>query len=157
MPSYKTHLIFNLFVFSILSYFLAKAGVGVISLLIIFFGFLIGTVIITPDLDTQHSTPYRRFPLLWFVYAFFSKHRGNSHKIILGSLLQIAYLISIFVVVFVIADKMNVLFGLYDYAKLVNPVVYILAISSLIFANALHILLDWMHSCMLKIRHVFTS
>ncbi len=156
MPSYKTHLIFNLFVFSLLSYFLARANIGLTYMLIIFVGFLTGTFWITPDLDV-YSTPYRRFPILWFIYAFFAKHRGNSHRVIIGTLVQLLYLLILIVIVFAIAGKMDILYGLYDYAKLVNPIVYILTIGSLIFANFLHILLDWLYSCLLKIKHAFTS
>lgn len=156
MPSYKTHLIFNLIVLSFLSYFLARANIGLANMLVIFAGFFIGTCWITPDLDTD-STPFRRVPLLWVLYAFFSKHRGNSHKIILGSLVQLAYLISIFIAIFALAGKMDMLYGIYVRAKTIKPEIYILAISSLIFANFLHILLDWLRSCLLKIKRVFVS
>lgn len=58
-------------------------------------GLMIGTLLITPDLDLQLNDARRRWgPLkfIWAPYAALSRHRGMSHTYVLGPTIRIAYL-----------------------------------------------------------------
>lgn len=58
-------------------------------------GYLVGTFWVTPDLDLTKSRPMRRWGrlrLLWLPYAWFFRHRGLSHRLILGALTRLLYL-----------------------------------------------------------------
>ncbi|SHK50725.1 metal-binding protein [Thermocrinis minervae] len=59
-------------------------------------GYLIGTFLLSPDLDLKHSKPSKRwkvFRYLWRPYQSKSKHRGISHVPIVGTFIRIAYLV----------------------------------------------------------------
>lgn len=60
-------------------------------------GYLIGTFLITPDLDLAdgHVSAKRRWGLLgwlWVPYGSVSRHRGRSHSWILGPSVRLIYL-----------------------------------------------------------------
>ncbi len=57
-------------------------------------GYLVGTFLLSPDLDLPYSKPSRRWKTLkfiWMPYQVFSRHRGASHVPILGTFLRLAY------------------------------------------------------------------
>lgn len=64
-------------------------------------GYLIGTFLLTPDLDLSGRTrvqPLRRWGILawiWFPYGLLSRHRGVSHTFILGPTVRLAYLLAV--------------------------------------------------------------
>lgn len=63
-------------------------------------GYLIGTFLLSPDLDIPRSKPSKRWKalrLIWRPYQAFSKHRGTSHIPFLGTFLRLAYLSSMLV------------------------------------------------------------
>lgn len=58
-------------------------------------GYLIGTLLITPDLDLRYNDAARRWGLLrvlWAPYHLMSKHRGMSHTYVLGPLTRLLYI-----------------------------------------------------------------
>jgi len=58
-------------------------------------GFLVGTLLITPDLDLQYNDAARRwgaFRILWGPYWRLSRHRGRSHTYLFGPFSRLAYL-----------------------------------------------------------------
>ena len=60
--------------------------------------YLIGSFLITPDLDlaNQHVSAksyWGRFGFLWFIYGKLFRHRGISHSWIIGPLSRILYMI----------------------------------------------------------------
>lgn len=58
-------------------------------------GYLIGTLLITPDLDLRFNDAARRWGVLRFVwtpYHLLSRHRGMSHTYLLGPLSRLLYL-----------------------------------------------------------------
>lgn len=58
-------------------------------------GYLIGTLLVTPDLDLRWNDAARRWgPLrfIWTPYHLFSRHRGMSHTYLLGPLTRLVYL-----------------------------------------------------------------
>ncbi|MCS7262851.1 MAG: DUF2227 family putative metal-binding protein [Aquificaceae bacterium] len=63
-------------------------------------GYLLGTFLLSPDLDLPQSHPSRRWKTLRFIwrpYQLLSRHRGVSHVPVLGTFLRLGYLIVLFV------------------------------------------------------------
>ncbi len=59
-------------------------------------GYLVGTFLLSPDLDLPRSKPSKRWKTLRFIwkpYQALSKHRGTSHVPILGTFLRLTYLL----------------------------------------------------------------
>lgn len=59
-------------------------------------GYLVGTFLLSPDLDLPRSKPSKRWKKLRFIwkpYKALSKHRGTSHVPILGTFLRLTYLL----------------------------------------------------------------
>jgi len=59
-------------------------------------GYLVGTFLLSPDLDLPHSKPSKRWKTLRFIwkpYQALSRHRGASHVPILGTFLRLTYLL----------------------------------------------------------------
>ncbi len=57
-------------------------------------GYLVGTFLLSPDLDLPRSKPSKRWKtlrLIWRPYQALSKHRGVSHVPLLGTLVRLAY------------------------------------------------------------------
>ncbi|QID33613.1 metal-binding protein [Pampinifervens florentissimum] len=57
-------------------------------------GYLVGTFLLSPDLDLPRSKPSKRWKTLRFIwkpYQALSKHRGTSHVPILGTFLRLTY------------------------------------------------------------------
>lgn len=66
----------------------------------IFLGTLVGTIWLSPDLDLNHSKPSQRWGILqpvWKKYAKKNKHRGISHFPIIGNISRIAYILTRFI------------------------------------------------------------
>jgi len=64
-------------------------------------GYLIGTFLLTPDLDLSgriRVQPLRRWGVLawiWYPYGLLSRHRGISHTFFLGPTIRLAYLLAL--------------------------------------------------------------
>ncbi len=57
--------------------------------------YLLGTLLVTPDLDLHFNDARRRWGglrFIWAPYAALSKHRGMSHSWLLGPLIRLGYL-----------------------------------------------------------------
>ena len=142
MPKYETHLVFNILSFAILSYLVLKFDVlEILNLAIIFVGFLFGTVYVTPDLDTK-SKPYNRAPQLWYIYRVLMPHRGNSHEIS-GIFVRLFYLLIIILGIAVMIGGLDILYTIYGYATLIQPIYYLMLVLGIVIGNFLHIFLDW--------------
>lgn len=66
-------------------------------------GYLIGTFLLSPDIDLSHSKPSKRWKLLrplWIPYQRFSKHRGISHLPLLGTIIRLSYILAIFLFIY---------------------------------------------------------
>ncbi|MEN3027751.1 MAG: DUF2227 family putative metal-binding protein [Aquificaceae bacterium] len=62
-------------------------------------GYLVGTFLLSPDLDLPHSKPskrWRAFRLFWRPYQHLSKHRGLSHIPLLGTFVRLGYFTLLF-------------------------------------------------------------
>ena len=129
MPSGRTHEAINMAVFSGmgLGYAWARAHhisaqvnqVLTPSMLTVFsFSFLIGSFLVTPDLDlaNQHvsaKSHWGSFGFLWFIYGKIFRHRGLSHSWFIGPLSRIIYMIVISLAVFTVISYLLSFFG-YD-------------------------------------------
>jgi uncharacterized metal-binding protein len=58
-------------------------------------GILLGTLLLSPDLDMWNTRPMKRWGplrLLWAPYAWLHKHRGISHSWIIGPATRLLYI-----------------------------------------------------------------
>ena len=89
----RTHDLVNLVALPGFFYFLPK------ELYVPFgIGYLVGTFLLSPDIDLPNSRPTRRWSFLrclWAPYQSVSKHRGISHLPVVGSLTRLAYLVGV--------------------------------------------------------------
>ncbi len=63
-------------------------------------GYLVGTFLLSPDIDLPNSKPTKRWSLLrclWSPYQSFSRHRGISHLPVVGSLLRLLYIVGVII------------------------------------------------------------
>ncbi len=89
----RTHDLVNLTVLPLFFYFLPKEFYAPFGL-----GYVVGTFLLSPDVDLPGSKPAKRWGLLrciWFPYQSLSRHRGISHLPVIGSLLRLLYLIGL--------------------------------------------------------------
>ena len=100
MPSGKVHNTINLSVISAATViwhltgqpFLELAQVGYLAA-----GALIGTLLITPDLDlgdqnVEAKNNWGVFGFIWYPYGKLSRHRGQAHSYLRGPLMRLLYL-----------------------------------------------------------------
>jgi len=96
----RTHDIINLSFLPVAVYYLQPENFsGFIS------GYIIGTFFLSPDNDIYHSRPNRRWKVLrfiWYPYTKIFSHRGVSHLPVLGSLIKLFYLGSVFLFIFLL-------------------------------------------------------
>lgn len=111
-------------------------------------GFILGTNVITPDLDTA-STPYNNHKSLWYIYKKLSKHRGKSHNIFLGLMSKLIYLTALLVALIYIYglfldDKMLLGKTIEKFLELLKMYyIYIIyTLAGLFTANTSHIIQD---------------
>jgi uncharacterized metal-binding protein len=86
----RTHELINLLALPGFLYFLPKEFYLSFSV-----GYVLGTFLLSPDLDLKHSKPSKRWKalkILWRPYQKKSKHRGISHIPLLGTLTRLLYI-----------------------------------------------------------------
>lgn len=161
MASGRTHEIINLVALPPIVYYLSPSDFP-------FFigGYLLGTFLLTPDVDIYHSKPVQRWRFLKFIwkpYTKLSKHRGISHIPFYGSLIKLIYLFSIFLffylVVLLTLNYFNIHITYLEQINDKNNIKYILlnihTISffiGLIIAEFIHIVVDIIYSSLKKLR-----
>jgi len=87
----RTHDLTNLIALPAFLYFVPKEFYLPFSA-----GYLIGTFLLSPDIDLPGSLPTRRWSVLrcfWLPYQHLTRHRGISHTPVFGSLLRLLYMI----------------------------------------------------------------
>ncbi len=120
-------------------------------------GYLIGTFLLSPDLDMKGSKPSKRwkvFRFIWYPYQAKSKHRGISHVPIVGTFVRLFYfnLVVMFFYAFFSFLVRNYLPEYTDLANHLNPQKYLEAFGKsessfyfllgLIVSETFHIALD---------------
>lgn len=95
MPDDTMHIIFNFIVLSIIfivyQYF--NQHIEILRLTLFVIAYIIGTIVLNPDLDSARSRPSQRGGILLRPYTMMSKHRGHSHDVFTGTLLRIIYIV----------------------------------------------------------------
>lgn len=135
MSSFKTHRRFNYLMFIIGCLILVHFNLFNIYVMItIGIGFIIGTELITPDLDTE-SIPSHRAGWLWFPYRLVFKHRGKSHSYIWGFISRILYII-------LLAAVVCLIFSIHPVLTPEFMAIALVIIVGIAIANGLHIVLD---------------
>ena len=99
MANHSGHIVANCFFGGCITGILGLSEVlGLQELSIATSGFFIGTFLLSPDLDLNHSKVNRNwgiFRFIWFPYALAFKHRGLSHHVIYGTFSRILYFIGL--------------------------------------------------------------
>ncbi len=130
-------------------------------------GYLIGTFLLSPDLDMKNSKPSKRWGplrLLWRPYQAKSKHRGISHMPILGSFIRLAYLNLFVIALYLIlswlihhhmpeytdfVDGVNPLKLLESFAESQSSFYFV---GGILLSEVFHVLLDLTHSALRRKR-----
>ncbi len=157
----KTHDVINLIALPALFYYLPKEfylpfGVG----------YIVGTFLLSPDIDLPNSRPSRRWSLLkclWLPYQNLSRHRGFSHIPIVGSLLRLIYIVSVVIFLyFVLIGILSFLdrslsyliasFNPFEFlSELFRSEGSLYFVAGIICADVVHIVLDWVTSLLRRV------
>lgn len=147
MPKYSSHLIFNfiiLILFFIL-YQLAGAPLTTLQLVLFLIFYALGSIILTPDLDSK-SEASRRCGVVCAPYRKLFKHRGTSHHPIYGVASRILYVALIAIIILWLVWVFVWQFKIDGGAMLAFMHLHVkeigIASTGLFTANLLHILLD---------------
>lgn len=141
MPNDATHRVINYLMLSVFIvanfYFNIENDFKIIAIFMV--TYVIGTELLSPDLDTL-SKPGKRLGILSYPIRKLSKHRGMGHSILFGWLLKLLYIcIMISVVLFVTKE-----FG-YDFYWVLYYISEEMVVSllvGLLLSNAVHIISD---------------
>ncbi len=137
MPSGRVHETVNLLVLPPTLYWLPETLTKVPFAA----GYLVGTFWLTPDLDLTTSRPARRWGLLrflWLPYAWLFRHRGLSHRPLLGAFTRVLYLAALAGLGLWLLDS----FGYRWQPELNLGRHWLSFFAGLLLADALHLLLD---------------
>ncbi|GGE71383.1 metal-binding protein [Priestia taiwanensis] len=145
MPSGKTHTKINLIGLPVIIAPLALLHpLHYEAIFVYAAGFLIGTYLLTPDLDTESDcyNNWGLFRFLWYPYQKFIPHRSIlSHGLLIGDIIRILYLS---IILFPLASFVNKQYGettLLVWLEEHRDVLFVL-ILGVITASTFHIVLD---------------
>ena len=147
MPRYSSHLIFNFIALSALFILYQYTGARLTTLqAAIFLAFyIIGSTILTPDLDSK-SEASRRCGIACVPYRKIFKHRGISHHPLWGIVTRILYIVIIVLIVMWMVWVFMWQFQINGSSVLVFMRLHvqdiIIACIGLFISNVLHIFLD---------------
>lgn len=144
MPNDATHRIINyllLSIFIILNFYFNIEN-DFRPILIFFISYILGTEILSPDLDID-SKPSHRFGFLSYPIRKLSKHRGLGHNIFIGWILKIIYLAFIIAIIILIADIFK--YNIYWISKYIDYKDILAFLLGLFLSNALHIIADYLN------------
>jgi len=141
MPNYSSHLILNFFLLAVgFVLYVQYPFLTPIQLAIFILGYFIGTVFVSPDLDTKSSAA-RRCGVLCTPYRKMFTHRGISHHWLWGTVTRIIYVL---IVIGFFAGLVYVLkLPLPDITIiLTHPLELLLLIQGIFISNLLHTVID---------------
>lgn len=142
MPKYTSHILFNFSLLIILFIIYQRYSFPLTEQQLILFllSYFIGTVYLTPDIDTR-SEASRRCGISCTPYRWFFTHRGISHHWLYGILTRIIYVLLIIgLLIFFIS-------GLPEINTFINTLLsykieMLFIITGLFLSNLFHIILD---------------
>lgn len=118
------------------------------NIILFIVGYYIGVNWITPDLDIK-STPYNKHKTIWYIFTKLSMHRKTSHIPIVGTIIQVTYLIvMLLTIVYIIGIISNDNTILINFIEKITEIIkvyniqVIISISGIISANSIHIIQD---------------
>ena len=116
MAQGRTHDRINLIIGSIATGLLIGFEKNILIVTGFVFGFLLATLVLSPDLDIGPKKRTRLLQYFLYPYAIFFKHRGHSHSLLFGTLTRVLYgLLVLFLITFIL-NKMNYIqFGPSDF------------------------------------------
>ncbi len=143
MPCFETHRKVNYFLSLVGCFTLYYFNVFNFPIMLFFcIGFIIGTELITPDLDIS-STPSERCGVMWLPYRILFKHGQSSHSLFFGAIGRMVYLTVLIIILIALIGWLlknpDLLMQVYE---MVNWIVVLLLVFGIWVANAIHILLD---------------
>ena len=147
MPRYSSHLICNFIALSALFILYQYTGARLTTLqLAIFLAFyIIGSIILTPDLDSK-SEASRRCGLVCAPYRKIFKHRGISHHPIWGIVTRIMYVTMLVLIILWVMWLFGSRFQIEISSIFIFIILHvkeiIIACAGLVISNILHIFLD---------------
>ncbi len=129
-------------------------------------GYVVGTFLLSPDIDLPGSKPSKRWSVLrciWLPYQSVSRHRGLSHIPVIGSLLRLLYLVC--AVLFLYFTLLGVVSALdrglgymlsgFNPFELLNEIfrsdVSLYVVAGIVAADVVHVLLDLLWSAVRRI------
>ncbi len=147
MPNYSSHLIFNFLTLILLVpiyiYFQPLFTITVLQLYIFLLFYFIGTVYLTPDMDTK-SEAQKRCGLFCFPYRKFFRHRGISHNWIFGIVTRIIYVLMVLCIPILIIYGREGIYSFID-ALILYKNEMVIASSGMFLSNLFHIILDYLN------------
>lgn len=168
MPNDATHRIINylaLSIFIVINFYIGLENNYFI--IIIFMGsYILGTEILSPDLDTD-SKPGQRLGILSFPIRKLSRHRGLGHNIFIGWLLKAIYILLILVIIGIIllmlAINSKVLpinskvlpYDIYKILDYIDIKIIGAFLIGLFLSNGMHIIIDKMDKYVFKSKRRF--
>lgn len=147
MPKYASHLIFNLSALAamFLLYQYTGASLTTLQLALFLFFYIIGSVILTPDLDSK-SEAARRCGVACLPYRKIFKHRGLSHHPLWGIASRLLYMAVLALIILWLLWVFGWQFHINGSSALNFMILYVkeigIAGAGLFIANLLHIFLD---------------
>lgn len=145
MPNYSSHLIFNFFLLILIIplYIQLEPFFTPFQLYIFLLFYFIGSVYLTPDMDTK-SEAQKRCGLFCFPYRKAFKHRGNSHHWLIGVITRILYvLLLIFLLIFIIYGREGI--ESFAIALILYKKEMVMASCGMFLSNLFHIILDYLN------------
>ena len=148
MPCYKTHCRYNTLFFLpitilVLNYFFC---LSITSNAIFSASYLYATFVMTPDVDVANKIKLLSLrgivSMPFILYAKIFRHRGLSHRIIIGSITRVLWLILCVFIIFLIFKIGHIFTSSFTKYILEHKQFIISAIAGIIIADFFHLSLD---------------
>ena len=129
---------------------------------------IFGTIFLSPDLDLKQSSSQKAwgwFRWVWYIYHRSFSHRKSSHYLVIGTFIRLVYLLIMGLIIFSSFTLGYYLFGELSFSSVYRaqrkvghlliqatkvleeyPDHTLAGIVGLIFADAMHVLVDIIHS-----------
>ena len=141
---------FNTLCLTLLLWYLDHSGYNIFTpmLLWFLFGYYFSTIFLTPDLDTECKAYSHMgvFKLFWLPFKTAIKHRGITHKPIVGSLVILGYgLFCYFLIASAVAYYLHIELEWTRFIPIVKTYWREIGvwISGFVLADVFHIFADW--------------
>lgn len=149
MVNFAMHRIINYFALIVGFLILLQLSYAYNLLELIFFtmGYILGTELITPDLDIT-SRAYNNWGLLkifWYPYKLIANHRGESHTIE-GTILRLLY--AVFIIFLIYSIIVYAMFGQVSFGFLISLIdslnlwSLLIIVLGVVVANVTHVVVD---------------